>query len=691
MDFDCLTRKELQFLCKRNKIPANITNVAMADALKALEIVEGLEEFKNQSQSPEKIMNKTSQEIPSTIFRTSTRRKPTKEEHQTAQSTVPTRKTTRRTAELDEENKNLNVTETETPAVTTNTSKRAKKTEPEVKDQRKSDLVETPALQSGRRKPGVGSTRRKVEDTLQTGYGTRRSVRLLEKCMEGLSLKESEKMEPLKVNEMVEGEVQNNNGQSEELPLARNLSASLEDERDLKDDVEENSKCENGGSNGTLISLNEKIDEPEGPKGCDDNAVFEDLYETVSTPNEELVADETNDAAVSEELVADETNDAVVSEELMADETNDAAVSQELAADGTNDAAVSEVAPEIESLPEKSVADDTDDVVVSREELVVDKPEVLVANAEDISEEVLDHSSPVEAVSVEEHANQAPQEIEAVHDDLTILPKAEEYAEGEVSQDVPSVLPEDHMDSSAKKGNEASYDDHELLGDSDIDVEECDDPVTNMVDEESDDDVLGDSDIDDESVADEDLMTNVVNEEALVDANVTEAETIPVNSFHNASQSVVDDDIQVQDPEELIDVSVKPEVEFGETTEIITTTTSIPLPSPLKPQLSQPRKSSSKKQTTIPKENINKENIDVVKKVKKNKNVIDEGTMQNLEDLSLRKLMKLTKMFNKLEINDKMKNKEDDNLNKQPFGKSRTALQSLPQNCMNNEEAEKQN
>ncbi|MBA0555011.1 hypothetical protein Golob_014079, partial [Gossypium lobatum] len=569
MDFDCLTRKELQFLCKRNKIPANITNVAMADALKALEIVEGLEEFKNQSQSPEKTMNKTSQEIPSTISRTSTRRKPTKEEHQTAQSTVRTRKTTRRTAELDEENKNLNVTET--PA--------------------------TPALRSGRRRPGVGSTRRKVEDTLQTGYGTRRSVRLLEKCMEGLSLKESEKMEPVKADEMVESEVQNNDGQSEELPLARNLSASLEDERDFKDDVEENSKCENGGSNGTLISLNDKMDEPEGTKGCDDNAVFEDSYETVSTPNEELVADETNDAVVSEELVADETNDVVVSEELVADETYDAAVSQELAADGTNDAAVSEDAPEIESLPEKSVADDTDDVV-SHEELVVEEPEVLVANAEDISEEVLDHSSPVEAVSVEE------------------------------------VL-----------------------------VEECDDPMTNMVDKESDDDVLGDSNIDDESVADEDLMTNVVNEEALVDANVTEAKTIPVNSFHNASQSVVDDDFQVQDPEALIDVGVMPEVEFGETTEIITTTTSVPLPSPLKPQLSQPRKSSIKKQTTIPEENISKENIDVVKKVKKNKNVIDEGTMQNLEDLSLRKLMKLTKMFNKLEMNDNMKNKEDDNLN----------------------------
>lgn len=39
MDFHSLTRKELQTLCKKNKIPANITNVAMADALKALEIV----------------------------------------------------------------------------------------------------------------------------------------------------------------------------------------------------------------------------------------------------------------------------------------------------------------------------------------------------------------------------------------------------------------------------------------------------------------------------------------------------------------------------------------------------------------------------------------------------------------------------------------------------------------------------
>lgn len=39
MDFHSLKRRDLQALCKKNKIPANITNVAMADALAALDIV----------------------------------------------------------------------------------------------------------------------------------------------------------------------------------------------------------------------------------------------------------------------------------------------------------------------------------------------------------------------------------------------------------------------------------------------------------------------------------------------------------------------------------------------------------------------------------------------------------------------------------------------------------------------------
>ncbi|XP_042016697.1 uncharacterized protein LOC121764743 isoform X2 [Salvia splendens] len=44
MDFHSLSRRELQALCKRNNLPANVTNVDMADSLQALDIVEGVDE-----------------------------------------------------------------------------------------------------------------------------------------------------------------------------------------------------------------------------------------------------------------------------------------------------------------------------------------------------------------------------------------------------------------------------------------------------------------------------------------------------------------------------------------------------------------------------------------------------------------------------------------------------------------------
>ncbi|KAI3863497.1 hypothetical protein MKW92_015365 [Papaver armeniacum] len=43
MDYHSLTRKELQFLCKKNKIRANMTNFAMADTLSSLPKVHGVE------------------------------------------------------------------------------------------------------------------------------------------------------------------------------------------------------------------------------------------------------------------------------------------------------------------------------------------------------------------------------------------------------------------------------------------------------------------------------------------------------------------------------------------------------------------------------------------------------------------------------------------------------------------------
>ncbi|PWA51448.1 hypothetical protein CTI12_AA427680 [Artemisia annua] len=74
---------KLQSLCKLNKIPANITNLAMVEALGSLETVEGIEEVLNPSrsetagssvESPEKI-EVTSPRVPRTSYRTSTHQK----------------------------------------------------------------------------------------------------------------------------------------------------------------------------------------------------------------------------------------------------------------------------------------------------------------------------------------------------------------------------------------------------------------------------------------------------------------------------------------------------------------------------------------------------------------------------------------------------------------------------------------
>ncbi|CAA6669572.1 unnamed protein product [Spirodela intermedia] len=49
MDFHSLPRRDLQSLCKMNKIPANMTNIAMADALQALSMLQAMEEKKKRA------------------------------------------------------------------------------------------------------------------------------------------------------------------------------------------------------------------------------------------------------------------------------------------------------------------------------------------------------------------------------------------------------------------------------------------------------------------------------------------------------------------------------------------------------------------------------------------------------------------------------------------------------------------
>ncbi|RLM91996.1 uncharacterized protein C2845_PM08G14880 [Panicum miliaceum] len=52
MDFHALSRRELQALCKRNAVRANMSNAAMADALQALPSVDGLDEIGRRAAPP---------------------------------------------------------------------------------------------------------------------------------------------------------------------------------------------------------------------------------------------------------------------------------------------------------------------------------------------------------------------------------------------------------------------------------------------------------------------------------------------------------------------------------------------------------------------------------------------------------------------------------------------------------------
>ncbi|KAJ6291173.1 hypothetical protein OIU76_023267 [Salix suchowensis] len=230
MDFHSLSRKELQDLCKKNKIPANMTNIAMADALEALDKVEGLlEEFTNVpehdiQQSPEKAMS-GSAKAPQTSARTSTRiRTSTASARQKMESTA---------MEI-------------------------------VEQQEKNNVPKTPATRSSRRMAPAVSARGKVEaqkeqKSVQRVYNTRSAVRLLEKGMEGLGLKEKERVRPLKMDVEIEDvETEDESGvdlltlseksskkiTDTEAVACQNLDHLLGEKREVKRELQEESYSE---------------------------------------------------------------------------------------------------------------------------------------------------------------------------------------------------------------------------------------------------------------------------------------------------------------------------------------------------------------------------------------------------------------------------------------------------------------
>ncbi|PON38989.1 hypothetical protein PanWU01x14_308050 [Parasponia andersonii] len=282
MDFHSLSRKNLQALCKKNKIPANITSVAMANALQALQHVEGLEDVLNQFPEDAVI---GSPDVPRTCCRTSTRRRPFKAEPESSQPALTrSRRGTRRGV-----------------------------VEEEAVDFERNEIPNTPAALSARRRAPSISAHSKLEapkdesSVQQRVYSTRRSVRLLEKTMEKLTLKEEDRnIQPLKMDELCDeianGSSQNEakrqtfseeySGKTEDSEITSsesNSNGSVEIQIGLENDGQENS--ESGVHEAEdFNSKSELVDEaPEESSG--------DLpVNLVETPDEEIdVTDETID------------------------------------------------------------------------------------------------------------------------------------------------------------------------------------------------------------------------------------------------------------------------------------------------------------------------------------------------------------------------------------------------------------
>ncbi|XP_030542473.1 titin homolog isoform X2 [Rhodamnia argentea] len=208
MDFHTLSRRELQVLCKKNKIAANMTNVAMADALTALQHVEGLEEFLNPSeptnamQSPEKAPPETPA-VPRTATRASARAKPAKDPDSSLAMSRARRSAMSSRHVADQENKQVNLPDT--PAVPI-TGKRAglasaRRRQEAMKRDEKTEEENQVVPKSST----VKSTQRKARvSAAPRVYSTRRSVRLLEKSMSELKLSEerASEVEPIKMDDL---------------------------------------------------------------------------------------------------------------------------------------------------------------------------------------------------------------------------------------------------------------------------------------------------------------------------------------------------------------------------------------------------------------------------------------------------------------------------------------------------------
>ncbi|CAF1887249.1 hypothetical protein YC2023_014226 [Brassica napus] len=282
MDFHSLLRRDLQFLCKRNKIPANMTNLAMADALKSLETVEGLDEYMNQNdanvlQSPASVAKLP----PSTAARTTRRKTAMKTEPQSSSQLVVNRSCRLKSKSLDGEMEQENVDEeSKTSNVKIEVS-----------------VAKTPAAWSTRKASAAASCKSKVQESkkgelVQSGYSTRRSTRLLEKCMADLSLMTKETEQKVSAQEKNPDGSEERSEEAEVIP-GRDLSASMEKEWEM---LENNSDQVIGGLN-MSVENTETVEAMTNENESENSLVQGDKQEETLQANEAICEEglKTND------------------------------------------------------------------------------------------------------------------------------------------------------------------------------------------------------------------------------------------------------------------------------------------------------------------------------------------------------------------------------------------------------------
>ncbi|XP_047329730.1 uncharacterized protein LOC124933046 isoform X2 [Impatiens glandulifera] len=356
MDFQTLTRRELQALCKKNKIPANLTNVAMADSLKALDIVDGIEEFLNNRSEFESEQSIVDTPIaPRTSCRSSARKVPINDDAVNSQILTRTRRGAK-TVVAGEDNENGKLDVPETPAgqscrrrapIAPVRPKMETQLEIEMEAEKKEQLIqaeeekkgvpETPVattahrLRATRSSARVVSVNQKVEASMSNVRSTRRTTtRNTENSVMELSLDGDDEIEPANLDDdekkdipsKVETPVVPSEGIAEIItqdsePSSQTMDVESEVTEETKDDVIETEIDEVSGQ-----TLNAEAEMDEDVEILSENSI-EKLQES-SEPSSQTMnvqSEETKDYVMKTEN--DEVSGQTLNAEAEMDEDED--------------------------------------------------------------------------------------------------------------------------------------------------------------------------------------------------------------------------------------------------------------------------------------------------------------------------------------------------------------------------------